>query len=260
MHDITEHKRAENALRHRGLELSHMARLSTLGEMIAGVSHELGQPLFAISNFAAACRNLAREFDGESGRQLEEWLGRIVTSVGQTNRVVQHLRQFTTRVQSERERSRIVEIIDDSVALLEFELRHRCVKVAVTPSPNPQGLVVCVDRVQIQQIMVNLLHNACQAMENTPEPDRQIVIRLSRTPDAVEVAVEDRGTGITDDDAIHVFEAFHTTKKDGVGMGLAISRTIVENHMGRIWWAANADRGVTFRFTLPLWQETNSAK
>ena len=245
-------RRAEDLLRQRERELAHVARLSTLGEMIAGVSHELGQPLFAIMNYVEVCSKTAKNVECESCRKLVEWIGEITKSAERAGDVVRRLRQFSIRGQSKRERLRIDEIISDSVSLLRFELRYSRINLTVTPSPGMEGLEVCVDRVQIQQVLVNLLHNACHAVENTPEPDRQILVRFSRAQDAVEVAVEDRGTGIPAEDVAHIFEAFFTTKDAGMGLGLAISKRIMEDHGGRIWWKSNPEGGTTFHFTLPL--------
>lgn len=231
--DITERKQAGEALRQREAELTHVARLSTLGEMVAGIAHELGQPLYAIANYTDACTSelMSRQF--EASDKLPEWIEGIDEAVKRASTVVKQLKQFASRggmaprrLQVDRDQLGLDEVIAESIELLNFELRRNNVKVALEPKPDGSGLEVNVERIPIQQVLVNLVRNASDAMMETPETDRRVVIHVFDRVDTAEIAVEDRGTGISEHNAERVFDAFFTTKAAGMGMGLAISRRI----------------------------------
>jgi PAS domain S-box-containing protein len=252
--EVTKRKRAEELLRRRELELTHANRLSTLGEIIAGTLHEINQPLYAISNYIGAFERIVQKSEFKPDRQLAELITEVRQASERANQIIKRLRRFATRVPSDRRRSRVDEIIADSLEMLQFLLSKSKISVTVKRVPDDNRYEAIVDRVQIEQVSVNLLCNACEAMEATAETDRCITVLLSRTEESVEVAVQDRGIGLPDD-STRIFDAFFTTKEAGMGMGLAISKTIVEEHGGRIWWTANPKGGATFHFTLPLANE-----
>ncbi|MFQ5733577.1 MAG: sensor histidine kinase [Planctomycetaceae bacterium] len=249
--DVTEHKGIEETLRLRERELAHIDRLHTLGEMIAGIVHEIGQPLYAMTNYANACRRSLADMQSNP-EKLAEWIAHIGDAARQAGSIIDRLRRFASRRKPQREPSRIDEVVNEALALFRPRSREGNVDIAVTIGPGIESLMVSIDRVAVQQVLMNLLRNAWESMADNAESDREIGVTVSRRADAVEVAVRDRGEGISDDDSNTLFNAFFTTRKSGMGMGLAISRALVEEHGGRIWWTPNPDRGTTFHFSIPL--------
>ena len=250
--DITERKKDEEALQQMHLQLTHVARLSTLGEMAAELAHELNHPLYAILNYAKASRNVLAEEgppDLESLREWNEEIAEIALSAGE---VVKRLRTFARRAEGPRTACRIEEIVEEALGLVGVELRRARVTVesALAAALPP----VQVDRVQVQQVLVNLLSNAVEAMEKAPAGVRQITVRTLLGEGAVEVAVGDRGVGLPAGGDTRMFEPFVSSKPNGLGMGLSIARTIVEAHGGRLWAEANPEGGAVFHFTLPFEQ------
>ena len=248
--DITKSKEVEEKLQQMHLQLTHVARLSTLGEMAAELAHELNHPLYAILNYAKACRNVLAEEGPPNLDSLREWNEEIAEIALSASEAVKRLRLFARRAESPRSACRIEEIVEEALRLVAVEMRRA--RVTVETSFSAASPPVQVDRVQIQQIVVNLLSNAIEAMENSPPDMRWITIQTSVCDDAVEVAVSDRGTGLPPGSETRIFEPYVTTKPDGVGMGLSIVRTIVEAHGGRLWAKSNPEGGATFCFTLPL--------
>jgi PAS domain S-box-containing protein len=248
--DITKQKEVEEKLQQMRLQLAHVARLSTLGEMAAELAHELNHPLYAILNYAKAARNVLAEGGEPDMDSLREWNQEIADIALSAAKVVKRLRSFARRGESPRVASRIEEIIKEALGLATIELRRA--KVTVETSFAPGLPSVLVDRVQIQQVLVNLLSNAIDAMQSSPRERRQITIRVALTDGAVEVAVADRGAGLPPGRETSIFEPFVSTKVAGLGMGLSIVRTIIEAHGGRLWAEANPEGGAIFRFTLLL--------
>jgi two-component system, LuxR family, sensor kinase FixL len=248
--DITDDKKSEEAVRQMREQLTHAARLSTLGEMVAELAHELNHPLYAILNYAKASRNLLSEEgfpDLESLREWNEEIASIALSAGQ---VVKRLRSFAGRTESPRTACHIEEIVEEALSLFAVELRIAGITVDVSFSVAPPPIQA--DRVQIQQVLINLLSNAVEAMETSPPGARKIAIGISECDAAVETAVCDRGVGLPPDSETKMFEPFVSSKREGLGMGLSIARTIVETHGGRLWATSNSEGGATFHFTLPL--------
>lgn len=248
--DITTQKRLEEEARQRLAELAHSSRISTLGEMAAEVAHELNQPLFAIVNYAEACTKHIR-----SGRITEDTLLRALADIAKeaerAGRIIYRLRDFIRKGKPELARLNLNEVVQEAVALAETEARRRAVPIRTELSAdNP---MVKADRVQIQQVVLNLLRNGMEAMSDVSPSDRELILRTSVDAGHVaEVEVVDRGHGLTPAIADRLFEPFFTTRPDGMGMGLSISKTIVNAHGGRIWASPNPDRGCTFRFALPM--------
>jgi PAS domain S-box-containing protein len=248
--DITERKKAEETLQQMHLQLAHVARLSTLGEMAAELAHELNHPLYAILNYAKASRNVLAEEGPPDLESLREWNEEIADIAMSAGEVVKRLRSFARRAESPRTACRIEEIIEEALGLVAVEMRRARVTVdAAFAAASPP---IQVDRVQIQQVLVNLLTNAVEAMGGAPKGARQIAIRTAVGEGAVEVAVADRGVGLPPGRETKIFEPFVSTKPNGLGMGLSIARTIVEAHGGRLWAEANPAGGAVFQFTLPF--------
>ena len=248
--DITRSKEIEEKLQQMHLQLTHVARLSTLGEMAAELAHELNHPLYAILNYAKACRNVLAEEGPPNLDSLREWNEEIAEIALSASEAVKRLRSFARRAESPPSACRIEEIVDEALRLVAVETRKARVTVETSFSANLPP--VQVERVQIQQILVNLLSNAIEAMQASPPDLRRITIQTSVRDKAVEVAVSDRGVGLPPGGETKIFEPYVTTKPDGVGMGLSIVRTIVEAHGGRLWARSNPEGGATFYFTLPF--------
>ena len=243
-------QRVEEELREQQLKLAHVARLSTVGEMVASVAHEINQPLFAIANFAAA-GNRSLQSSGEEGREKAlHWLNQIAEQAERTGSIVRRMRDFVRKAETKYVKLDLREVVRQSIELVAFEARHNQVRIDFEPGEPLSS--VQADKIQLQQVLVNLLRNGFEAMVDTPAEERRISVRIVEGPDGACVSVVDAGHGISAERVEKLFEAFFTTKDEGMGMGLAICNNIIESHGGRIWATPNADRGATFYFTLPL--------
>ena len=249
MTDITAQRRSEEEQRRLQDQLTHTARLSTAGEMVAGIAHEVNQPLYSILNYAKACSNLLERSEPPLD-QLRQWSREIAALAARTGEIIQRLRGFVRRSESLPLPADLNELVSESLALLRHELGRG--RIAVRTAMDPALPPVHVDRVQIQQVLVNLVRNACEAMEAVAADRRQLTVRTAGGEGQVEVAVIDRGPGLSGPAKIGLFEPFVTTKPDGLGMGLAISRSIVEAHGGRIRGETDPEGGMIFRFSLPV--------
>ena len=245
----TRRRRTEMDLRRNREQLAHVTRISTMGELAASLAHELNQPLTAIlSNAQAAQRFLASK--PADLREVQEILEDIVSDNNRAGEVIRRMRALVKKEELEFAPIHIASVIGEVVQLLHSdEILHNihveldCQDVL----PNVRG-----DRVQLQQVILNLLMNAFDAMKETPSQDREVMVRAHVNGDGVvEISVRDHGIGFPTDKLAKIFDPFYTTKRDGLGMGLAISRSIVEAHGGRLWAKNNTDRGSTFYFTIP---------
>lgn len=255
--DITEQRRAEEASRRRLDALAHVERLSTMGEMVSGLAHELNQPLAAIANYAQACHHSVGDLEGENRHVLLDSLERIADQADRAGRIIRHLREFVRRPESNRSAVNINDLVRDVAVLLEVEMRSHDVRLELALGRSLPA--VTVDRIQIEQVITNLVRNAVEAVREMPREQRTVTIHTSiRTPGMLEVAVEDTGKGPQVKDLEELFEPFYTTKANGMGLGLSISRSIVEAHGGRLEAVPNADQGTTLHFTLPFQSEGGS--
>jgi two-component system, LuxR family, sensor kinase FixL len=216
--------------------------------LAASLAHELNQPLTAIlSNAQAAQRFLsAKPADLE---EVKEILRDIVKDNSRAGDVIQRMRSLVKKEEVEFTPISIEGVIRDVVQLVHSDAILRNLRVEIQCQdglPDVRG-----DRVQLQQVVLNLLLNAFEAMTETPSGEREVVMRAQTNSAGVEISVRDHGIGLTRDNLAKIFDPFYTTKRDGLGMGLSISRSIVESHGGRLWTENNADRGATFYFTIP---------
>jgi two-component system sensor histidine kinase TtrS len=245
--DVTERRRAEEQARRHREELARVARVSVLGEMTSSIAHELNQPLTAIANYAAGCMRRLR--DGRLER--EPLLGAMQRVAGQAQRagdIIRHVRRLVTHREPQRAVADLNALVKEAAALMEAEIRTHGVSMWFHLTKNLPA--VEVDAIQVEQVVLNLLRNATEAMAENGDR-RLLVVRTATTHSGdVEVLVRDSGPGLPPQ-AERLFEAFFTTKAGGMGLGLAISRTIVEAHGGRLWAEPNGGRGAAFRFTLP---------
>ena len=246
--DVTATRKAQEALQVAQTALAHVTRVSTLGEMSASIAHEVNQPLAAIvTNAESSLRWLSRQTP-----DMEEavtGIRKIVTDAHRASEVIRRIREFSKKVDPEMIRLDINEVVEEAVTLLQYEaFRHG---VAIRLDLDSRLLPVRGDRVQLQQVLINLAVNGMQAMTTVRDRDRVLIMRTQpHQSDRVLVAVEDVGIGIKPENADRLFSAFYTTKPDGLGMGLSICRSIVEAHGGRVWASPRTGPGMTFQFTI----------
>jgi two-component system, LuxR family, sensor kinase FixL len=250
--DITERKRAEEGLQQAQAELAHVTRVTTLGELAASIAHEINQPLAAIVADANACLNWL-EADRPDLDSVREALVAIVKDGDRAAEVITRIRALLSRSTVAHEPCDLARVIREVHSLVRPELRRQGITLEVSLARDVPA--VMGDRIQLQQVLLNLVMNAAEAMREVPPQRRRLVVRSTMEdrddgPWAV-VAVEDAGIGFREDEAARLFEAFYTTKPGGLGMGLSISRSIMDDHRGRLWATANPGYGATFHFALP---------
>ena len=246
--DNTHRKADENRFAELQLQLQHTSRLATMGELAAGIAHDVNQPLCSIANFANACRNLASSERADL-QQIREWSESIVTAAARAGDIVRRLLGYARRNQPDRRPSTMEQLLADALLLVQHEARAN--RVSIRLENEDPHLAVEVQTVPIQQVMVNLLRNSIDALQNSEKPERHVRVHAAHTDGRLQVAVADNGTGLPADVATRVFDPFFTTKAHGLGLGLAICRTIVEDHGGNIWASNNEEGGLTVHFTLP---------
>jgi PAS domain S-box-containing protein len=249
--DITERKRAEEAWQKAQAELAHVNRVATLGQLAASITHEINQPLGAIANNAGAgLRFLA--IGSENLEDVKAALSDILKGADRVNRIILRMRALAKKVPPEITELNFTEVVNDVLTLLLYELTRRQVEIELDVWRELPP--VLADRVQVQQVLLNLVMNGVEAM-NDMAGDRKIWIRAQPYEydggPAVLVSVQDSGSGLEQAEVDRLFEAFYTTKSQGLGMGLVICRSIIEAHGGRLWLASGAGPGATFQFVLP---------
>src|SRR5215469_14276567 len=234
------------------LELAQVSRLTTMGELAASIAHEVNQPLTAVTNNANACLRLLSS-GPENSQEVKAALSDITTGVDRVSQIIVRMRALAKKVPPEITRLHIEDVITDALTLIHHELTRR--NVAVQSELAKDLPPVLGDRIQLQQVLLNLLMNGVEAMNAVAEGERKISIRARRDEytrrPAVLVSVQDSGVGLKHAQVDRLFEAFYTTKAHGIGMGLAISRSIVEAHGGQLWVAPTAGLGARFEFVLP---------
>lgn len=229
--------------------MAHVARVSTMGQLSSALTHELNQPLGAILRNAEAAEILLQT-DQPNLDEVRAILADIRRDDRRAGDVIDRMRTLFKRRSLVSNRLALRNLVEETVALARSDAEARQVKMSVQISPLSP--MVWGDRVQLQQVLLNLILNGMDAMDATPRSRRSLVVQVRETKDGyLQVAVSDCGTGIAPDDAAHIFEPFFTTKPNGMGMGLAISRTIIEAHGGDIRAERNTPEGTTFTFTLP---------
>jgi two-component system sensor kinase FixL len=247
--DLTDHQETEARLQELQSELVHVSRLTAMGEMASALAHELNQPLSAIANYLRGARRLLDKGDAADLPRLSEALDKAGDQALRAGEVIHRLRDFIGRGETERRIESLSKLIEEASALALVGVKE--LGVRVTMRFDPRADLVLADRVQIQQVVINLLRNAIDAMRGAARP--QLEVRVA--PEAggfTLVTVSDTGSGLSEEVCARLFEPFMTTKKDGMGVGLSICRTIVEAHGGSIWANNNDGAGATFAFTVPL--------
>ncbi len=247
--DVSEAMRAEEALVKAQADLAHVARVTTMGQLTATIAHEVNQPLAAIAIAGGAClRYLAKE--PPEIDKIREATAQMVKDADRASEVIARVRALTRKTPGRREPLDVNEAIAEVVALIRSEAQKRRVALQTRLSPGLPRVVA--DRVQVQQVLLNLIINGIEAMSDPAEGPRDLIVGTAKElPNDVVVSVLDSGTGLGTAAVERVFEAFYTTKPGGMGMGLAICRSIIQSHGGRIWVSSNSPRGAAFHFTLP---------
>ena len=248
--DMSEQRRAERVARDHEAELAHMMRLSTMGEMASTLAHELNQPLAAIVNYVGGSMRRIESGAEENGTDLKGVLARIAVQAKRASKIIAHVSHFTRKTSPVASVADINDIIRAVSDLARAESGDR--EVAVRLELDEGLPKVRVNTIEIEQVILNLLRNGMEASKGTRKRTRAIVIESrANGPGTIEIAVTDRGRGLPEGSADRIFDPFFTTKRDGMGMGLSISRTIVESHGGQLWAEPGPTRGATFQFTLP---------
>jgi C4-dicarboxylate-specific signal transduction histidine kinase len=250
--EIAERKLAEDALRSTQTELAHATRVMAMGELVASIAHEINQPLTGVITNAEAC---LRWLDGDADLgEARAAARRIVRDGERASGVIRQLRALLKKADPQLIELDVVSVIEDVITVVRSEVRAQNVSMQFTPAANLP--LVMADRVQLQQVIVNLMLNGIEAMSEV-EPSRRVLSVDTRRSAAgeIRVAISDTGVGLAREDLDRIFAAFVTSKADGLGMGLSISRSIVEAHGGRLWAEDRSGSGATFVFTLPVARE-----
>ena len=246
--DVTERKRAEEAYREAQLELAHANRVAAMGQLTSSIAHEVNQPIAAAVTYALAARRFLRA-EPPNFQEVDEALSLIVKEGNRAGEVVERVRALIKKERARKDTVEINDVILEVIALTRTEATNNSVSVRTQLAegfPRLQG-----DRVQLQQVLLNLIINAIEAMRDVGEAERELLISSRNEPDSVSVEVRDSGPGLTPEALDRVFEAFYTTKPGGLGLGLSICRSIMEAHNGRLWANNNVPRGAIFSFTAP---------
>ena len=244
--DITERRRAEETLRKTQAELAHVTRVTTLGEMTASIAHEVNQPLAAVVNNASACLRWLAASNQDEARQSAAL---IVADAHRASEIIGRIRAFVTKAPPQKAWLNINETILEVLALARSEVQGN--RVSLQTHLSDDVPLILGDRIQLQQVILNLINNAIEAMSGAVDGPRELQVGSAKDQSqGVRVAVRDSGPGLDPKSLDHLFTAFFTTKPQGMGMGLAISRSIIEAHGGRLWASPNDGPGATFQFTL----------
>ncbi len=249
--DLSERDAAERRLQDLQGELVHVSRLTTLGEMASAMAHELNQPLTAAASFMKGCLILLKRKPLDEAR-LADMISQGADQALRAGQIIRRLRDFVSKGEAERRIESLPQLLEEAGALAMIGARERSVRPRY--DIDPRISLVLADKVQIQQVALNLIRNGMEAMEESASKDLVVGARPTGD-DMVEVYVSDSGHGITPQAAEQLFQPFMTTKARGMGIGLSISRTIIEAHGGRIWAEPNPSGGTIFRFTLSSVQE-----
>jgi PAS domain S-box-containing protein len=247
--DLTEYALASEALRQTQADLAHASRMTTMGELTASLAHEVNQPITAVVNGASTCVRWLTRDDPDVGEAREAATG-VIRNARRAADIIQRIRSISKKGETRRQLADVNELIGEMIALLRSEASRYRISIRADLEAGLPG--VMVDSVQIQQVMMNLIMNGMDAMKDV-DRTRVLSIRSRRAGDQqLVIAVSDTGAGLPPQQADKIFDPFFTTKPHGLGMGLRISRSIVESHSGRLWATDNSPQGASFYFTLPV--------
>jgi PAS domain S-box len=247
--DLTERQQTEARLQELQSELVHISRLTAMGEMASTLAHELNQPLSAIANYLKGSRRLLEGASDEKSAAMRDALDKAADQAMRAGHIIRRLRDFVARGESERRVESITKLVEEASALALVGVKDLGIRVQFQFKPEID--LVIADRVQVQQVVLNLIRNAMDAMETSQTRDLVVAIAPAESGH-VRISVTDSGSGISPEIAEQLFQPFITTKRHGMGVGLSISRAIVEAHNGRIWVEPNPTGGTIFHFTLAV--------
>jgi signal transduction histidine kinase/FixJ family two-component response regulator len=251
--DVTAMRLAERELHKTRTDLAHVTRVTSLGELTASIAHEVNQPLGAVLFNAQACVSWL-DCNPPNMSEAHAALERIIRDGTRAGEVIRRVRALAKKTDTKMAPLNLNEILSEALTFVQHELLSSRVALRVEHASAP--LVILADRVQLQQVILNLVVNSIEAMQPITDRPRELLIRLEQGDAQVRVTVTDCGVGFSTDSTGRLFNTFFTTKSDGMGMGLSICRSIIELHGGRIWAAPNPAHGATIQFTLPLHSET----
>jgi len=259
--DITARKEAETRAQKHLADLAHVARLSTVGQMFSELAHEINQPLGAAANYARACVIFARNGEGASQEQMIEWMEKTAEQTNRAIEIVLRLGAFVKKDAGVRTKVKINHLIEKVLSLSEHTMRAASetgepIRLELKLDPSTPG--VLVDVVQIEQVLLNLIRNAIEAMQESELPLRKLTVSTWFDSSFIHASVCDTGPGIKADDLARLFDPYFTTKSTGMGLGLSISRSIVEDHEGELG-ATTSAAGTTFHFSLPIAKSGHSS-
>lgn len=246
LRDLTEREEADRRMRQLQAEVTHISRLSAMGEMAATLAHELNQPLTAITNFLNGGRRLLQKGSGQNER-VQEAIDKAAAQALRAGQIIRSLREFVSRGEGDLGLQSLTALVEEMAVLALVGIAERGINVSFRLDSNVDQVIA--DKIQIQQVLLNLIRNAVESMEDCHE--RRLVVAIDAFEGMARVSVTDTGAGVRPEIAGKLFEPFSTTKDHGMGVGLSICRTIVEAHGGRIWAQAVPEGGTCFLFTLP---------
>ncbi len=254
--DLTERQETEARLQELQAELVHMSRLTAMGEMASALAHELNQPLSAIANYMKGSRRLLENRSDEGLSTVRDAMDKAAEQAIRAGQIIRRLRDFVARGESERRVEDVKKLIEEASALALVGAKDKGVRVSFNFDPRCD--FVLADKVQVQQVLLNLMRNAIEAMEAVDKRELTVSTSLAKE-NFVDISVVDTGSGIAPEISAQLFQPFVTTKRQGMGVGLSISRTIVEAHGGSIAPRANPNGGTIFSFTLPAVSKEEAA-
>ncbi|HYJ58178.1 MAG TPA: PAS domain S-box protein [Methyloceanibacter sp.] len=253
--DLTERQQTEDQLHDLQTELARLSRLTAMGEMASTLAHEINQPLSAISNYLQGCSRLLEPVQHPNVPKIRDALAEATKQTLRTGHIIRQLREFVARGETEKHPENISKLVEEASALALVGAKEVGVKTLFRFASHTDA--VLVEKVQIQQVLLNLMRNAIEAMHGCERKELSVSTRAARD-DMIEVSVADTGSGVSEEIADRLFQPFVTTKPAGMGVGLSISKRIIEAHGGNIWAERNKGGGTVFRFTLQLAPEVAS--
>lgn len=251
--DVTERVYAKQQEELHLAEFAHLNRLSTVGGLVSEIAHEINQPLHAIVNYSHAGMNVLQQSPIEQSENLLGWINQILEQANRAAKIIRRAGRFARKTPFRRSTINLNEVVRDCLKLVAFDIRQNCVQLRCELADSLPPIYG--DAIQIQQVIVNLVRNAVEAMAENPQDDRHVLIRTDVVIGGLQLSVSDNGGGLTSEYREQLFEPFYTTKPEGLGLGLAVCQSIAKAHHGRLSVEPNQDRGETFFFVLPVSQE-----